>query len=150
MDSARRCEERRLEQLAGQKGVTVLEYAHSEPERRATPEICCRYARDVLLLRRRDYAALSKEDAGAAIVKSSEALAVFSRTHPRVFANMLDENVGPGALQMLERFARIRAQGEATGATEEEMLVHANRLIMEKTMRAPTEEEKGSLKLQPA
>ena len=52
------------------------------------------------------------------------------------------------ALEMLERLARLRQQVDAKGMSEAEGNVHANRLIMERTMRSPTEEEKSTLILE--
>eukprot|EP00959_Pyramimonas_sp_CCMP1952_P109872 2298306-Pyramimonas_sp.AAC.1 len=48
------------------------------------------------------------------------------------------------ALQMLEKLARLRKEVEG-GMTEAEANVHANRLIMEGTMRDPTVEEREKL-----
>ena len=45
---------------------------------------------------------------------------------------------------MLQRLARIRQSVEG-GMTEDEANVHDNRVIIEKTMRNPTQEEKQHL-----
>ena len=133
-----------MQELAQEPGVAVLEYAYDEPEQRASPEMCCKCAREVFLLRRRDHEALSDHSAGLAIVTASPVLASFSRSHPRVFANMLSLEIGARALEMLEKLARIRAEADSSGMSEEEALIHANRVIMERTLRDPTEAERSS------
>ena len=136
---------RRMQDLADQPGVTVLEYAYEEQTRRAPPDKCCGFAREVFLLRRREYSCLSDVQAGKAITEASAILREFSASHPRIFANVLNLEIGARCVEVLERLARIRQEADASGMTEEEALVHANRIIMERTMREPTEKERAEL-----
>ena len=140
MEAAARRSTRRMQELAQTPGVTVLEYDYDAQERSATPEVACELAREVFRSRRRDYAGLDDEAAARALVASSETLATFARSHPWIFRNVVETKNGAEALQMLERFARIRLEV----ATEEEGLVHANRVIMERTVRPMTAEEKAA------
>ena len=124
-----------MQELAQEPGVTVLEYVYDEPVRHASPEVVCQLAREVFLLRRRDHGVLADEAAAAAIAASSETLGVFAKSHPQTFANVAKADGGAEALQMLEKFARIRLEVPS----EEEALVHVNRVIMERTARPATE-----------
>ena len=140
MDQATKLADRRMQELAQEPGVTVLEYAYDAQERQATPEVACQLARDAFLLRRRSYSGLDDANAAAAVAASSETLATFSRSHPRIFANVTKADGGAEALQTLEKLARVRLQV----ASEEEALVHVNRIIMERTMRPMTDDEKAA------
>ena len=135
-----------MARLAQEPHTEVLEYAYEEAERGATTTVCVGMARAVVEARRALPADMSAKAARASICKDA-LLAQFSRTHPQIFTSMLDTATCGQALAMLEKLARVRQQIDANEMSEAEGNVHANRLIMEQTMRTPTAEERDKLEL---
>lgn len=136
-----------MRRLASQPHTDVLEYTYEEAERDAPPEICVGLAQRVVEARQALSASLSNAKAGRQICADDPILAQFSRTHPRIFACMLDPATCGRSLQMLEQLARVRQQVSRGDMGEAEANVHVSRLVMEKTMREPTAEEQRTLVL---
>ncbi len=144
MQGAQSAQHARLLRLAQQPNTEVLEYAYSTPERDADPVVCVKMATRALKARRALPDHLDARAAARRVCKSDDLLKQFSRTHPQTFLAMMDLANAGTALDMLMRLARLR-QSVDEGMSEAEANVHANRIIMEKTMRNPTEEEKKTL-----
>ena len=146
MQGAQAAERARMLRVAQRPNTEVLEYAYETAEREADAVMCVKLATSALEAR----SALAKDpDARSAarrICEADGALRQFSRTHPQTFLAMMDLKNGGRALEMLTRLARLR-QSVQEGMTEAEANVHANRIIMERTMREPTESERQNLVL---
>lgn len=146
MESARQAQTERMCRLANQPNIEVLEYQYESAEREASAEMCVKLAYKAFEARKLLAVELHIVKAAKKVCKDDEVLRQFSRTHPQIFMNMMDlEHAGQG-LEMLEKLARLRKEVES-GMTEAEANVHASRLIMEKTMRNPTAEEREKLVL---
>ena len=130
--------------LAQSPNTEVLEYAYADPEREADAVMCVKLATSALTARRALPGDLDARSAARRVCKGDAVLTQFSRTHPQTFLAMMDLKNGGRALDMLMRLARLR-QSVQEGMTEAEANVHANRIIMEKTMRDPTEAERENL-----
>ena len=134
-----------MERLAQQPHTEVLEYTYKKPQRGADAVVCVKLA--TLAVEAREALPADVVDVRAAarcICSTHPLLKQFSRTHPQTFMAMMDLEHCGRALEMLTRLARLRQSVEA-GMSEAEANVHANRIIMEKTMREPTPEEKSTL-----
>ena len=145
MEEARIAERTRMLKLANQPHTEVLEYAYDTPHRDADAVNCVKLAKLAMEARRQLPITESIVSASKRICGQNEVLKQFSMTHPQTFMVMMDCEKNSEAFEMLQRLARIR-QSVESGMTEAEANVHANRVIMEKTMRNPTEEEKQNLK----
>jgi hypothetical protein len=130
--------------LAREPHTEVLEYQYETAERNADAEMCVKLARKALEARRELPVETQLTRAAKLICTQDPILRQFSRTHPQTFMSMMDAEHAGRALEMLEKLARLRKEVER-GMSEAEANVHANRLIMERTMRDPTEEEKTKL-----
>uniref|UniRef100_A0A6C0BYN0 Uncharacterized protein n=1 Tax=viral metagenome TaxID=1070528 RepID=A0A6C0BYN0_9ZZZZ len=144
MEGARSAEKNRMLQLANSPHTEVLEYAYETPQRDADAIMCVKLATLAVEARRGLPSDLSVVIAARKICKENPTLKQFSRTHPQTFMAMMDMEKCGQALEMLQRLARLR-QHVDEGMSEAEANVHANRIIMENTMRNPTEEEKQTL-----
>lgn len=144
MENARSAQRARMSRLSAEPHTEVLEYAYEVPERDADAVTCVKMATLAVEIRRSIPSDVSLRKATRLVCAQNAALKQFSRTHPQIFLAMMDiEKCGP-ALEMLHRLARLR-QSVEEGMSEAEANVHANRLIMEKTMREPTSDEQNSL-----
>lgn len=130
--------------LANAPHTEVLEYTYETPQRDADAVTCVKLATLAVEARRALPADLSVVIAARRVCKQNDILKQFSRTHPQTFMAMMDSEKCGQALEMLKRLARLR-QSVDQGMSEAEANVHANRIIMEKTMRNPTEDEKHTL-----
>ena len=130
--------------LASEPHTEVLEYQYDTAERNADAEMCVKLARKAVEVRRALPVGMSITKAAKQVCKQDEVLKQFSRTHPQIFMGMMDLEHAGRALEMLEKLARLRKEVER-GMSEAEANVHANRLIMERTMRNPTDEEREKL-----
>lgn len=149
MEKASERLDRRMRVLAEQDGVDVLEYVYEEQERGADAVQAVKLASLVAELRR----PLTMTDAAAGLrLRGDDPLIdQFARSFPMIFRQALDREGAPRHLAMLKQLARLRMSVEARQMSEAEANVHATRVILEKTMRGPTEEEKQTLVLeQPA
>ena len=147
MDKATEAQSARMAKLAEQPNTEVLEYVYDPQEREATPEVCVNLAKRAQEARKALTGTHTVEAAMKTVRSQDAVLDQFSRTHPQIFKSMMDlENCGR-AMEMLERLARVRQQIHQGNMSEPEGQVHANRIIMERTMRAPTDQEKSTLKL---
>lgn len=144
MENARVAQRERMCRLANEPHTEVLEYQYETAERSADAEMCVKLANKALECRRKLPVGMHIAKAAKQICKQDGILRQFSRTHPQIFMGMMDLEHAGRAMGMLERLARLRKEVER-GMSEAEANVHANRLIMERTMRDPTEEEKEKL-----
>ena len=133
-----------MTKLANNPHTEVLEYTYETPQRDADAVTCVKLATLAVEARRALQANISVVTAARRICKQNDILKQFSRTHPQTFMAMMDVEKCGQALEMLHRLARLR-QSVDKGMSEAEANVHANRIIMEKTMRNPTDEEKTKL-----
>lgn len=147
MEGARVAQEARMRRLANQPHTDVLEYSFEEAEREASAEVCVKLAQRVVEGRQALDPSLSNAQAGRKLCADDPILTQFSRTHPRIFACMLDPAICGRSLLMLEQLARVRQDVARGEMGEAEANVHVSRLVMEKTMREPTAEEKETLVL---
>ena len=141
MDGALSCQQNRMRQVAERDHTDVLEYVFDTPSRDADAVTCVKLAQRTLEARAALAAGTPLKKAAKEIRQSDPLLKQFSTTHPQTFACMLDPEHSGRAFRMLETLARIR-KGVEAGMSEAEANVHANRVIMEKTMRDPTATEK--------
>ena len=144
MEAAEKAQAARLARLAQLPHTEVLQYGFDAQERDADPVACVGLARRTVEARRGLPAGLSVKRAKAALGAQDPLLEQFSRTHPRIFQAMLRPDDCGKAMEMLEKLARLRQQVDSGGMSAAEANVHASRLIMERTMRAPTPQERRS------
>lgn len=144
MENARIAQQERMRRLASEPHTEVLEYKYDTAERDADAEMCVKLACKALEARQCLPVELSITKAAKQVCRQDEILRQFSRTHPQIFMGMMDLEHAGRALEMLEKLARLRKEVEK-GMSEAEANVHANRLIMERTMRNPTAEEREKL-----
>jgi hypothetical protein len=133
-----------MRRVAQRPHTDVLEYTFAEPCREADAVVCVKLAQRTMEARRALGPHLTVVEAATCIRATDDLLKQFSSTHPQTFLAMLDPEHCGRALEMLEKLARLRKAVES-GMTEAEANVHANRLIMEKAMRNPTDAEKDKL-----
>lgn len=133
-----------MEALASE-GNVVMENVFDEPKKLADPYVCMNLA-SAILVERKELKHLSDSEAAAKIKTDSEIFALFSETHPKIFEHMCDAERGARHLDALRHLAVLRREANERGMTEQEALVHANRIIMERTMRAPTDEETARMR----
>lgn len=143
MDASRLAHRARMRKLAEQPHTDVLEYAYDSPAREADAVMCVKMAQRAVEARRA-LGKLKVDEAARRVCAADPLLKTFSQTHPQTFLVMMDLDNCGRALEMLSRLARLRKSVEE-GMPEAEANVHANRIIMENTMRNPTEEEREKL-----
>jgi hypothetical protein len=144
MQSATKAEVAYRQDLASRPNTDVLEYVYDEPEREAPASVCVGLAQRTVEARRA-FPALSDAEAKSRICQSDIVLAQFARTHPQIFSQMASSKTAGRALEMLMQLARIRSQVDSREMSEAEAQTHVSRVIMEKTMRNPTDHEKSTL-----
>ena len=132
-----------MRSLADEPRTDVLEYVYDSPERAADPQMVVKLAAKTVEARARLPRDMNVVKAAKRLCASDETLAQFSRTHPSTFMLMLDQDNCGRAMLMLEQLARLR-KAVNQGMSEAEADVQASRLIMEKTMRGPSSEERSS------
>jgi hypothetical protein len=138
-----------MRDLAQRDGVGVLEYVYDEQARGGSDAVNAVKLAELVAERRLALgAACSDAEAGRRLREEDALVRDFARDFPVIFRQALDREGAPRHLAMLKQLARIRKEVEGRHMTEAEANVHATRVIMEKTMRAPTEEERGTLALQ--
>jgi len=135
--------ERRMRALAEREHTEVLEYAY-EPQERGADAVMCVKMFELVAERRRGLGAdVSNQDAARALCAASQDVRDFAKNFPGIFRNATDLEGAPRHLAMLKQLARIRKEVEQRAMSEAEANVHATRVILEKTMRAPTEKEQA-------
>ena len=135
--SAQQVASQRMRRLAEQPHTDVLEYTYEEPEREATAVTAVKMARRTVEARAALPGICGLKRAAKLVTSQDPLLAQFAKTHPQIFMQMLDPEHSGAAMQMLEKLARVRMAVEAREMTAPEAEVHASRLMMEATMRAP-------------
>ena len=144
MEGAGAAQRARMARLAQQPHTDVLEYTYESPERDATPVVVVNLATRAVEARKSLPKDLDFRKAARRVCKEDKLLEQFSRTHPQTFMTMMDMDHCGAALEMLCKLARLR-QSVESGMSQAEANVHANRIIMEKTMRNPTKDEQDKL-----
>jgi len=144
MEGAGAAQRARMARLAQQPHTDVLEYTYESPERDAPAVVVVKLATRAVEARKSLPKDLDVRKAARRVCKEDKLLEQFSRTHPQTFMTMMDMDNCGAALEMLYKLARLR-QSVESGMSEAEANVHANRIIMEKTMRNPTGEEREKL-----
>lgn len=136
-----------MRDIAEKPHTTVLEYTYAEDKADPIdPGACHAVAKHLFEVRRSEgMVHLPDVEAGYLICSEYPLLKRFSDSHPRIFSNMLNKEIGVKCLVMLEKLVRVRREADARCLSEQEALVHANRLIMEGTLRSPTDTEKDTL-----
>ena len=129
--------------LAQRENTDVLEYVYESQDRGADAVMCVKMFELVAERRRTLGAGVSDEQAAQALRTASADVRDFAKNFPGIFRNAIDLAGAPRHLAMLKQLARIRKEVEQRAMSEAEANVHATRVILEKTMRAPTEEEKA-------
>lgn len=143
MEQAAKCMEQRMRALAEREHTEVLEYAY-EPQERGADAVMCVKMFEIVAERRRSFGTeLSDKEAGRALCTASADVRDFAKNFPGIFRNATDLEGAPRHLRMLKQLARIRKEVEQRAMSEAEANVHATRVILEKTMRPPTEKEKA-------
>lgn len=145
MERATQCMEQRMRGLAEREHTDVLEYAYDKQDRGADAVMCVKMFELVCEKRRALGAASSNKEAGQFLCAQEENVRDFAKNFPGIFKNALDLEGAPRHLAMLKQLARIRLEVEKREMSEAEANVHATRVILEKTMRAPTGKEKEEL-----
>ncbi len=129
--------------LAEREHTDVLEYVY-EPQERGADAVMCVKMFELVAERRRSLGAeLSDKEAARALCAASADVRDFAKSFPGIFRNATDLAGAPRHLAMLKQLARIRKEVEQRAMSEAEANVHATRVILEKTMRAPTEKERA-------
>jgi len=135
----------RMRSKAEEPGVEVLEYAYDAQARSASAVTAVKLATLVAERRRELGPTCSAADARKRICEADANLRDFAVNFPQVFSMALDYEQAPRHLAMLQQQARLRQEVERGTMTEAEANVHATRIILEKTARAPTQEEAGRI-----
>jgi hypothetical protein len=143
MELASKCMEQRMRALAEQENTDVLEYVYESQDRGADAVMCVKMFELVAERRRSLGPEVSDEQAAQALRTASADVRDFAKNFPGIFQNAIDLAGAPRHLAMLKQLARIRKEVEQRAMSEAEANVHATRVILEKTMRAPTEKEKA-------
>ena len=138
----------RMRAKAEEPGVEVLEYSYEAQSRSANAVTAVKLAVLVAERRRSLGRACSVEEARRRLCEEDANIRDFAANFPQIFALTLDYDGAPRHLTMLQQQARLRQEVESGSMTEAEANVHATRIILEKTARAPTQEE--SARAQPA
>jgi hypothetical protein len=139
-----------MRSLAEQDRTEVLEYVYDTQDKGADAVMCVKMFQ-LIAERRRDLGlGYTDEEAGERLKQSDPMVSEFSRNFPAICRNALDYHQAPRHLSMLKQLARIRQVVERREMSEAEANVHATRVMLEKTMRAPTEKEKASAGAPPA
>lgn len=142
MEQAAKCIQQRMRGLSERPHTEVLEYAFDEQERGADAVTCVKLFQRTAEIRRRLGAEVADASAGAAVLQEDPSLKDFARNFPAIFRNALSLELGSRHLEVLKKLARLRLEVEDRRMTEAEANVHATRIILEQTMRAPTEAER--------
>ena len=145
MEQAAKRLEDRMRAVAQRENVDVLEYVYDEQPRGADAVGAVKLA--TLVAERRRLLPPCGDAEAAAALRSDPLVDDFARSFPVIFRRALDLQGAPRHLVMLKQLARLRMEVEARQMTEAEANVHATRVILEKTVREPTEEEKHTLVL---
>jgi len=146
MEQAAKRLEERMRAVAQRQNVDVLEYVYDDQPRGADAVNAVKLA-TLVAERRRQLPACGDAEAAAAL-RADPLLDDFAKSFPVIFRQALDLHGAPRHLAMLKQLARLRKEVEARHMTEAEANVHATRVILEKTVREPTEEEKRTLVLE--
>ena len=145
MEHAARSMERRMRALAERDHTDVLEYAY-DPQDRGADAIMCVKMFELVSERRRSLGpSVTNQEAARTLCAGEDNVRDFAKNFPGIFRNAVDLEGAPRHLAMLKQLARIRMEVEKREMSEAEANVHATRVILEKTMRAPTEKEKEEL-----
>ena len=142
MEDAQKCYDNRMRRVAEREGTAVYNFAYDEQRRQASPEVCVNLARRTIEAREKIPSNIGLIEAGLQICKEDPVLQEFSQNFPKIFAYMLDPETCGDKLAMLEKMARVQKDVVNRTLSETEAKVHVSRLVMEKTMREPNEEEK--------
>ena len=142
MQEAHECHRNRMHRVAERNDTEVYDYVYDEQRHQATPEVCVNLAKRTIEARQELSSSLSSIDAGRLICQKDPILRDFSENFPKIFSYMLDAERCGDKLEMLEKMARIQKEVIERNLSEAEAKVHVSRIVMEKTMREPTEEEK--------
>ena len=137
--------ERRMRTLAEREHTDVLEYAYDPQDRGADAIMCVKMFELVSERRRSLGSSVTNQEAARTLCAKEDNVRDFSKNFPGIFRNAVDLEGAPRHLAMLKQLARIRMEVEKREMSEAEANVHATRVILEKTMRAPTEKEKEEL-----
>lgn len=133
----------RMRRLAQQDHTEVLEYAYGSQERGADAEMCVKMAELVAERRQALGGDVNARRAARLLREQDPNVDDFAKNFPAIFRNALDFECAARHLQMLRQLARLRQVVERRDMSEAEANVHATRVIMEKTMREPTDKEKS-------
>jgi hypothetical protein len=138
--------EQRMRTLAEREHTDVLEYAYDPQDRGADSVMCVKMFEIISEKRRALGSSVSDKEAARALLSSGEDnVRDFAKNFPGIFKNAVDLEGAPRHSAMLKQLARIRMEVEKRAMSEAEANVHATRVILEKTMRTPTEKERGEL-----
>jgi len=141
--------ERRMRALAERDHTDVLEYAYDSQDRGADAIMCVKMFELVSERRRCLGSSVTNQEAARTLCAGEDNVRDFAKNFPGIFRNAVDLEGAPRHLAMLKQLARIRMEVEKREMSEAEANVHATRVILEKTMRAPTEKEKEELVVEP-
>lgn len=144
MQQASQCIQQRMRRLAERPHTDVLEYAYDAQDREADAVTCVKLFERTAEVRRRLEAedGTSQEEIRRAVLREDPALEDFARNFPAIFKNALDLENYSSHSEVLKKLARLRKEVEAGSMSEAEANVHATRIVLERTMRAPTDKEK--------
>ena len=142
MEEARKSHNNRMLRVAERENTEVYEYKYDEQNRQASPEACVNLARRTIEAREQLPTDMSQIEAGKRICENDSILREFSENFPKIFSYMLDPVNCGNMFEMLQKFARIQLQVDSRNLSPEEAKVHASRIVIEKTAREPTAEEK--------
>jgi len=140
MERATQCMEKRMRGLAEREHTDVLEYVYDTQDRGADAVMCVKMF-ELVCERRRALGPASNKEAGLLLCAQEDNVRDFAKNFPGIFKSALDLEGAPRHLAMLKQLARIRLEVEKREMSEAEANVHATRVILEKTMRAPTGKE---------
>jgi len=134
-----------MRSLAEREHTEVLEYAYDPQDRGADAVMCVKMFEMVSEKRRALGSSVSNQEAVRTLCAGEDTIRDFAKNFPGIFRNAVDLEGAPRHLTMLKQLARIRMEVEKREMSEAEANVHATRVILEKTMRAPTDKEKEEL-----
>ena len=137
MELAAKCMEARMRNLAEQKNVDVLEYVYDKQDRETDSVNVVKLATVVAEERRLLGKSIGNKEARDVICGKDRNLADFQRNYPAIFNACLDIQGAPRHLDMLKVLSRIRQNVESGTFGEAEANVHATRVMLERTLRAP-------------
>lgn len=140
MEKVLRLNEERMREVAGEPGNVVYEYQFDSPEKEADPDQVIKLAKAVVQERAK-LASRNDSQAEVEIKESSDAFALFARTHARIFSMMCEKETNGRSFTVLCQLAKFKRDSDKTGMSAAESAAKVSEFLMGQCGRTPTVEE---------